>query len=357
MSTDTSVWQRLAASMPKPKLALLVAGVIIAVAAVAYVYALDRFAMPLPPTSDGSIDAGQRYCSSLTESSSKIAFVHLVCGWVLTVAVVITAAIAMVKVTAAEDRLVWVACIAVAGYLGRAVLQRADAATELAVAATTAQTLDHADGDPTGASLGKVVFNTCAQAWGAWLKSRGDTTAIARAALEESIKGIKQANDTASSTAQVQATQAKQAAQTVSGVAAQTDDDVSQKAAQLEKLADSLSPAQRDQVKALSSEIKSTVANVASVARSATVTLGGYVVVMVTDSSTKTACEEIKRRAGDNPTLKLFLNGAHTRWIVALGPVPSVEEARALKAQSKNLPPDAYVTQMAPDWSPVSCGE
>jgi hypothetical protein len=96
---------------------------------------------------------------------------------------------------------------------------------------------------------------------------------------------------------------------------------------------------------------------VASVARSATVTLGGYVVVMVTDSSTKTACEEIKRRAGDNPTLKLFLNGAHTRWIVALGPVPSVEEARALKAQSKNLPPDAYVTQMAPDWSPVSCGE
>jgi hypothetical protein len=294
MSTDTSVWQRVVAWRPRSALAVVAAGLLV-VAAVAYAYALVRLALPLPPTPNGSVDAGQKYCASLTDSSSKIALVHLVCGWVMTVAVVITAAVAMVKVTPAEDRLIWVACIAVGAYFARAVLQRADAATELAVAATTAQTLDHADGDPSGASLGKVMFNTCAQAWGAWLKSRGDTTAIARAALEESIKGIKQANDTVSSTAQVQATQAKQAAQTVTGVAAQTDDTVSQKAGELEKLADTLPANQRDQVKALSYDIKSTVASAASAARSASATIGGYVVLMVTDLSTRTACEEVKQ--------------------------------------------------------------
>jgi hypothetical protein len=358
---EGSLWQRFVAWVSAHKILVRalgtgVLGTCLLIAAFAYIFALKNSALPLPPGSDGSVEAAQKYCSSLTLNSSKMAVAHFVCGWTITVMVVITAAVALVKVTLADNRLIWIACIGAGAYLAKAVLARADAATELAVATTTAQTLDHTDNDPTGASSGRVMYNTCAQAWAAWLKSRTDSTAIARAALEESIRGVKQANESVTSNAQVQATQAKQAVQTVSGVATKTKEDIAQQTTQLDSFADKLPANQREQVKALSNQIKSTVATAAEIARSATAEIGGYVVLVGTDTSLKEACEEAALRSKDNLSVKLFSNGTRTKWMTVLGPVPTHEEADTLKSRAKNLRSDSYVTPLAPEWIPASCG-
>jgi hypothetical protein len=350
------LWKRFVEWISARKILTGGLAVCLLVAAFAYTHSLETFTLPQPPGSDGSVDAAQKYCSGLTLNSSKMAVAHFVCGWTMTVMVVITAAVALVKVKSPDNRLIWIACIAAAAYAARAVLARADASTELAVATTTAQTLDHTDNDPTGASLGRVMYSTCAQAWAAWLKSRTDSTAIARAALEESIRGLKQANDNVTTNAQVQATQAKQAVQTVSGVATKTKEDVTQQTTQLDSVAEKLPASQREQVQALSNQIKSTVASAADIAQGATTGIGGYVVLIGTDTSLKEACEEAPLHSKDNLSVRLFANGTRTKWMTVLGPVPTREEAETLKRTAKNLRSDSFVTPLAPEWTPASCG-
>src|SRR5258708_27612381 len=99
------------------------------------------------------------------------------------------------------------------------------------------------------------------------------------------------------------------------------------------------------------------VARAADSARGATAALPSYVVVAVTDSSLRNACDEVKRRSTDNPLLNVFVNGSRTRWMVVLGPAPTAADARVLKAQGKNIPPDSFITRLAPDWTSATCAE
>src|SRR5258708_28301898 len=105
-----------------PGQAKIVAGLVVAVGLGAYGLLLYRYALPQPPQTDGSIDVGQRYCSSLTDVSAHLAIVHLVYGWLITGSLVLTAAVAMVKVSAAEHRPIWGACVGVDAYLDRGAL-------------------------------------------------------------------------------------------------------------------------------------------------------------------------------------------------------------------------------------------
>src|SRR5438445_10702734 len=155
-----ALFERIVAWLSARRIVAGLIGMAIVTAAFTYVHALDFFALPFPPGSDGSVEGARRYCAGLTMNSSKIAVTHFVCGWTLTVIVVITAAVALTKVNSTDNRLIWIACIGAAGYAARSVLSRADASTELAVATTTAQTLDHAENDQSRVSLGTVMYNT-----------------------------------------------------------------------------------------------------------------------------------------------------------------------------------------------------
>lgn len=336
------------------------AGVVVVIVIVAYIYWLERNSLPVPGAFDGSLKAAQKYCVDLATRSSSLALTHYLVGWGLTLAVVIAAALSLAKVDKVEDRMLLIACVTALGLVARSVLGRADASSELAVAATASQTLDH-NGDalaPNGIST--VMYNTCAQAWASWLKSRTESSAIARSALEESIKGLKQSAEKATTAAQGEAAQARQVTQSVTNAVSQNTQEVTQKVQEIQAAAQELTkkpnqPQAAARLETLTGELKSTVDKSASETLVTAKEVAGWVLQVGTDTSLAQGCGTIAnvRKQGGAP--RLYSDGSRTRWMTVLGPVPTKDEA----ARFRSLPglrPDVAVIQLPPTWIPTDCG-
>ena len=351
-------WSRITIWLSERKVLLGIGALALVLAAIHYIWWLSKHVIPIPGAFDGSSDAAQDYCARLASESSQTATAHYVYGWMLTIVVVIAAAVALAKVQKAEDRLVWIACITAGACVARSMLSRADASGELAAAATVAQTIDHPADSTDESGTSKTVFETCTQAWAAWLKSRTDSSAIARAALEQSIKGLQQSSDTATTSAQNQATQAKETARTATDVVARTGEDVSNTADQIKQVAHDMAkvPGQAEratQLVELSTQIKSTVGAAADQTLKSAVDIAGFVVVVATDASLKGAC--ITSSKLGLPT-RIYSDGGRTKWMTVLGPAASRGDAEdLLKSASGKVRADSMVTQMRPAWTPATC--
>jgi hypothetical protein len=348
------------------KLVTVVLASIVAFAGCAFYYlACAKHPIPSPPSSfDGSSLAAQGYCASLADTSAQLAVTHFYFGWAITIAVLLAAAWSLTKIKDVGTRMIWVACVSAIALLGRSVLQRADAASELSVAAITARTLEHAlDGNATS-DVSQVVFSTCSRAWSAWVKSRTDSSAIARSALEETVSALKQSADKTTSNAKAEAQAAQQTTQTLAGDAAKTQELVKAQTQELNAVVDDLkkAPAHAEaaaKIADISSAIQASVADAASNAASVAQGAANYVLQVGTDQSQSQGCATLTNMKAPNialPLARVYVNAAKNRWMTVAGPTTKEDADSIKKKEGSKIRQDSAVLVLPTDWSIERCG-
>lgn len=170
---------------------LLTAVLMIGLGIYGWVLAGTQVPVPrLPPNAS----AAEGYCYELSLAGSKLSVIHGTTALALTAIVIICGSAAVVLAAEPANRILLLSVVIVTGLGALYMFKRADAAAELAAAGSNARLLAPVGGTASLTANERVMHDTCAKAWTEWLKSRSDANAIARAALEESLKGVRQSS-------------------------------------------------------------------------------------------------------------------------------------------------------------------
>jgi hypothetical protein len=159
----------------------------------AYCYLIDRYRIPVPfKTSDSFYPD---YCYEIAWRAEALANVHFVGAVFLTAVVVVAGYMAVSHGNTMEAPYRGtVAAIVVLLSVPAAFMmyRRSDAAVELAAVANEArspeQPLAAGASSTLSADPPARAYNVCSKAWSAWVRSRMESNAIGRAALQESAK-------------------------------------------------------------------------------------------------------------------------------------------------------------------------
>ncbi len=169
---------------------VLIVTVGVAVTVAVGLYILGTIAVHAVPTPPAPGVEGTAYCERLASSAADLSVYHTRFGWLATLLVMVGSAFGVASVPSAAGRTLAMAGVTAVAALALVSFRRADAAGELAVAATEAGRL-------AGDEVALSGTATCTRAWSAWIKSRTDSNSIARASLDETLHGVRRLKEQA----------------------------------------------------------------------------------------------------------------------------------------------------------------